>query len=546
MVEGKRSWRREGHFTYPGLTQVAWNLSYPMPRPVVRCDYFEDKSEYDLDIRVRIISVFDEDLLEYNRQLGWMEGPVVGSEDQFIVKLDREMDDDEVAALGEYERRPTDERVKIMGKHFEIVGKREQQKALLQLVQSNEMRIEVLKIMLKAGMSLKERYDDVDGGNILFFTAFSGDKGHCDSLIRLGAETDVKNVNGWTAVMIAASRGKSNAMRSLIEGGAPIDTRNDAGWTALHVAANAGKPKAVKMLLLMGADPGLKNNYNKNCFDIAVDSGNEAVLKVFREHGISGSEDAVRVGDARRVIDRGVEPPREEGGRGAPGRGGRGRRGGRRRSFVAAPPPASPARAEGTGMSASASDASLLSPGSYASQGSHASPASHASGMSDSLDMELSGGTPSPTKQNQGYGQGQYGAQSQPGQAESYQPTGGRRGFTQGGYNVLQKSPGSGCVVDDTASPLPSNVDESLTSSTFLSLAATKQVGGAARRAPESLRAQRIREQREKESSLEYQRFQRELERLHQPEDQRHKTKEIDKDAFTGTYTRDKSRRRSF
>ena len=166
---------------------------------------------------------------------------------------------------------------------FEVVGKNEKRKAILTLLENNELRFDVLQIMVRAGCSITERYPDVDNGNVLFFAAFGGKKDACEVLIKLGADVNVENDSGWGVVMIAASMGKSTAMRMLIEHGADMEKRNDAGWTALLVAANAGKPKAVKMLLLMGADSSVTNNYGKNAYDLAVDSSHEEVIKVLRQ-----------------------------------------------------------------------------------------------------------------------------------------------------------------------------------------------------------------------------------------------------------------------
>jgi ankyrin repeat protein len=112
-----------------------------------------------------------------------------------------------------------------VGKNFEIVGKHEQRKALLALLENDELRFEVLKTMVKAGCSITERYPDLDNGSALFFTAFSGSKEACKVLLKLGADPNVLNDNGWTAAMIAASQGKSNAMRILVEGGADMEVK---------------------------------------------------------------------------------------------------------------------------------------------------------------------------------------------------------------------------------------------------------------------------------------------------------------------------------
>lgn len=143
----------------------------------------------------------------------------------------------------EYDMDGVSDRVKVMGKNFEIVGKHEQRKALLTLLENDELRFEVLKTMVKAGCSITERYPDLDNGSALFFTAFSGIKEACNVLLKLGADPNVVNDNGWTAVMIAASQGKSNAMRILIEGGADMEMK-------VRTGKNRSSPVTVRHLNL--------------------------------------------------------------------------------------------------------------------------------------------------------------------------------------------------------------------------------------------------------------------------------------------------------
>ena len=81
----------------------------------------------------------------------------------------------------------------------------------------------------------------------------------------------------------------------------------------------------------------------------------------------------------------------------------------------------------------------------------------------------------------------------------------------------------------------------------FDSLAEKAAVRENTRRAPESSRIVELREQRNREGTLKYQRDRLERERLQLPAEERHKTKQIDVEKYIGhRYTRDRSRRRSF
>ncbi|GMH66571.1 hypothetical protein TrLO_g6658 [Triparma laevis f. longispina] len=397
------------------------------------CDLEEDKTPYDLQIRVRLVTILDQE--DYNYRLGNLVGPLISDPKWFVIDLDP----------GGYDTDGVGERVKVPGFpliKFEIVGKNMQRKAILSLLENEEHRYEVLKIMVHAGCSITERYPDVDNGNVLFFAAFGGKKEVCKVLIELGAEINVQNDNGWGVVMIAASMGKSNAMRCLIEHGAHMEVRNDAGWTALLVASNAGKPKAVKMLLLMGADSSVTNNYGKNAYDLALDSGHVEVCKILEQNGVGENKDKIRIGDAKKLL---------------------------------------PHLRIGTVMAQSQSVSTLPALG------------SPGIGGYDSLDSHIT---------------------SSPGLAASPLP------YTS--------------VVDDTGYE---GAGEGGAPSPF---------SGGIRRAPEAQAVTELRERRARESSVAYQRTQRELERMELPEEERHKKKFIDKEKYLGAYTKNRNRRRSF
>ena len=67
----------------------------------------------------------------------------------------------------------------------------------------------------------------------------------------------------------AAENGHSNTVEALLEHGAEIDLQDRSGMTALMTAVIAGRVKSVKALLERGADPGIKDSTGAAALDYA-------------------------------------------------------------------------------------------------------------------------------------------------------------------------------------------------------------------------------------------------------------------------------------
>ncbi len=88
-------------------------------------------------------------------------------------------------------------------------------------------------------------------------------------LLELGADTNAKDDEGWTALPTAvnADTGRASVVQTLLDAGADINAKCTCtgylggGWTALMIAVHKNDRKAmVDMLLAQGADPSLANN----------------------------------------------------------------------------------------------------------------------------------------------------------------------------------------------------------------------------------------------------------------------------------------------
>ncbi|MZR29760.1 ankyrin repeat domain-containing protein [Sneathiella litorea] len=102
-------------------------------------------------------------------------------------------------------------------------------------------------------------------------------------LIRNGAQVDLPDPFGNTALIQAAAYGSTAAAEILIEGGADIDEENRQGETALIKAAKSGH-KAVAMLLLeKGATLDWTDFTGRTALDHAKQNRHPDVVKLLSE-----------------------------------------------------------------------------------------------------------------------------------------------------------------------------------------------------------------------------------------------------------------------
>jgi len=90
------------------------------------------------------------------------------------------------------------------------------------------------------------------------------------ALLKAGADTELKDNMGYTALMIACYKGYIGVARLLIEHGAQVHTATSNNATALTFAATLGQKELVRLLLIYGADPLKKDNTGRSAIDHAL------------------------------------------------------------------------------------------------------------------------------------------------------------------------------------------------------------------------------------------------------------------------------------
>jgi ankyrin repeat protein len=112
--------------------------------------------------------------------------------------------------------------------------------------------------------------------------------GHPEAVRKLldkGAQVELVDKGGYSAMMLAASNGFVEVVRILLDHGAEVDrVEQTQGMTALIWAAQRGHPETVRLLLERGADAALRDREGKTARDRAEEAGHQAVVRLLDQY----------------------------------------------------------------------------------------------------------------------------------------------------------------------------------------------------------------------------------------------------------------------
>lgn len=110
--------------------------------------------------------------------------------------------------------------------------------------------------------------------------ASAGSLDRLKELLKEGADADMKDEEGRTALHFASGYGELECMEALLDAGANINACDDDKNTALHYSAGYGNKEASELLIKKGADTTLKNAEDKTAKEVAEMNDQEEVAKI--------------------------------------------------------------------------------------------------------------------------------------------------------------------------------------------------------------------------------------------------------------------------
>ncbi|MDO7841394.1 ankyrin repeat domain-containing protein [Sphingomonas immobilis] len=114
---------------------------------------------------------------------------------------------------------------------------------------------EVIATLSKPGSQIVNTRDRGNGEGAIHIVTRRNDVAYLNYLIANGADTNLRDGKGDTAMLIAAGNGRGDIIEILQKGGANVNLANSSGETPLIRAVQKRDLSMVRILLSLGADP---------------------------------------------------------------------------------------------------------------------------------------------------------------------------------------------------------------------------------------------------------------------------------------------------
>lgn len=104
-------------------------------------------------------------------------------------------------------------------------------------------------------------------------------------LLQNGADVDMRDKDGKTALHHASVKGMEEMVELLLQYQAHVNLGDNFGWVPLHLAINVMKVEVLKVLLEHGADVNMKDPNGKAALHLVGPAGRADVVELLLQHG---------------------------------------------------------------------------------------------------------------------------------------------------------------------------------------------------------------------------------------------------------------------
>jgi ankyrin repeat protein len=105
-------------------------------------------------------------------------------------------------------------------------------------------------------------------------------------LLNAGADVEVKDTVGRTALMWASMHGRKEVVQVLLAVGADVEVKDNDGLTALMYASRNGCKDVVQVLLAAGADVEVKDKWGRTALMWALRYGYKEIAQMLKDAGV--------------------------------------------------------------------------------------------------------------------------------------------------------------------------------------------------------------------------------------------------------------------
>jgi ankyrin repeat protein len=130
--------------------------------------------------------------------------------------------------------------------------------------------------------SLDPNVGGMKGRPVLLAYVWRNDKERTHKLLVRGADVNVQDADGDTALHGAAENGNVEIITMLLDKGANPNVKNKLGGTPLMWAAVFGNDDAARLLLKRGADPALKDNDGITALGWAIENKRTSTVSLLK------------------------------------------------------------------------------------------------------------------------------------------------------------------------------------------------------------------------------------------------------------------------